>query len=296
MNARESNEAAGDRISERNRKNGSKSTGPKTRKGRLATTLSRLSHGIRSESPVIPSLEKAKDWEAHRESIFKSLNPDIGIEQALVERIALNYWRLGRLARFERQRIADEAGAEDPIKSLKRRSVENVRGLKAEFDLVNRFVESSDPTPIELDVAHNLISWAMLDEDELESVYSGKQPSFSPPDSGCTVGDVRRHLEVIAHNEGTTVSLLIERALSDIEMHIRQGEEGLRESRKQADESLILAESDLNRVIIYERHLNGMIHRDLHELLRLQAARTGQSVAVPLAVDIGLSRNAENLG
>jgi hypothetical protein len=40
-----------------------------------------------------------------------------------------------------------------------------------------------------------------------------------------------------------------------------------------------------------------MIHRDLHELLRLRAARAGQSVAVPLAVDIGLSSgNAENLG
>jgi hypothetical protein len=60
-------------------------------------------------------------------------------------------------------------------------------------------------------------------------------------------------------------------------MHIRQDEKVLRESRKQADESLILPESDLNRVIIYERHLNGMIHRDLHELLRLQAARTRQS-------------------
>ncbi len=80
-------------------------------------------------------------------------------------------------------------------------------------------------------------------------------------------------------------------------MHIRREEEYLRECHKQADESLILPESDLNRVIIYERHLNGMIHRDLHELLRLQAARAGQSVPVPLAVDIGVaSETTENLG
>jgi hypothetical protein len=279
-----------DPISERNRRNGSKSTGPKTRKGRRATTLSRLGHGIRSESPVIPSLEKAKDWEAHRQAILKSLNPDIGIEQALVERIALNFWRLGRLARFERRRIAEEAGDEDPMESLERRSVENVRGLKADFDLVNRFVESPDPTPIELEEAQSLISWA-LDEDELESVESSEQLASSPPESRCTIGDVRRYLETIAHGKGTTVNVLIEQALSDIEMHIRREEEYLRECHKQADESLILPESDL------KRHLNGMIHRDLHELLRLQAARAGQSVPVPLAVDIGLSsENAENLG
>jgi hypothetical protein len=122
-----------DPISERNRRNGSKSTGPKTREGRLATTLSRLSHGIRSESPVIPALEKAKDWEAHRQAILKSLNPDIGIEQALVERIALNFWRLGRLARFERLRITKDAGAEDRGDSAERHCLENVRGFKADL-------------------------------------------------------------------------------------------------------------------------------------------------------------------
>jgi len=58
-----------------------------------------------------------------------------------------------------------------------------------------------------------------------------------------------------------------------------------------------MPELDLNRVIIYERHLNGMIHRDLHELLRLRAARAGQPAAVPLAVDIGVaSETTENLG
>src|SRR6266481_8792832 len=138
-----------DPISERNRRNGSKSTGPTTRKGRRATTLSRLSHGIRSESPVIPSLEKAKDWEAHRQAILKSLNPDIGIEQALVERIALNFWRLGRLVRFERQRITEEAGAEDRGDPAERHCLENVRGFKADLDLLKRFVESPDSASIE---------------------------------------------------------------------------------------------------------------------------------------------------
>lgn len=45
----------------------------------------------------------------------------------------------------------------------------------------------------------------------------------------------------------------------------------------------------LEKVMRYERHLEQAIHKNLHELQRLQALRQGQPVAAPIAVDVAVS-------
>lgn len=71
-----------------------------------AVTFNAVKHGIFSVSPVIPWFEDEEDWYAFRDSIFESLQPRGGLEEALADRAATLLWRLMRITRFERESVA----------------------------------------------------------------------------------------------------------------------------------------------------------------------------------------------
>ncbi len=77
--------------------------GPKSGQGKLVTRLNALRHGVLSESPVVPLVEREEDWLANRERIWSSLDPHGGLEENLAERVAVLFWRLRRIVRFERE-------------------------------------------------------------------------------------------------------------------------------------------------------------------------------------------------
>src|SRR5918992_6121103 len=80
--------------------------GPKTKAGKEVAGGTPPRHGIRSPAPVVPGLEKAEDWEAHRDGVLESLSPEGHLELVLAERVALLSWRLHRVTRFEQETIA----------------------------------------------------------------------------------------------------------------------------------------------------------------------------------------------
>jgi hypothetical protein len=86
---------------QRRRENGKRSRGPKTAEGREATDLSKVTHGVRFERPIIPGQERQQEWGAHHDAFISSLAPEGSVEHMLTYRIALNYWRLGRLTKAE---------------------------------------------------------------------------------------------------------------------------------------------------------------------------------------------------
>src|SRR5919112_2116712 len=80
--------------------------GPKTQAGKEVARWNATRHGIRSPAPVIPGLEKAEDWEEHRDGVLESLSPEGHLELVLAERAALLSWRLHRVTRYETESIA----------------------------------------------------------------------------------------------------------------------------------------------------------------------------------------------
>jgi hypothetical protein len=86
---------------EANRRNALRSTGPITPMGKARSSKNALRHGVYSFLPVVPGLEWNDDWETHRDGIFKSLAPEGTLEEALAERVALCFWRLNRVHRYE---------------------------------------------------------------------------------------------------------------------------------------------------------------------------------------------------
>ena len=80
--------------------------GPATQEGREVVRWNATRHGIRSPAPVIPGVEKAEDWEEHRDGVLESLHPEGHLEFVLAERTALLSWRLHRVIRYETESIA----------------------------------------------------------------------------------------------------------------------------------------------------------------------------------------------
>jgi len=80
--------------------------GPKTAKGKAASSRNAVKHGLRSDAPVIPELESFDDWERHREGIVASFEPEGGFETYLAVRIAKLAWRLNRVPRYETEMVA----------------------------------------------------------------------------------------------------------------------------------------------------------------------------------------------
>src|SRR5215212_11242698 len=80
--------------------------GPTSQEGKEVVRWNATLHGIRSPAPVIPGMERAEDWEDHRDGVLDSLSPEGHLELVLAERVALLSWRLHRVTRYETESIA----------------------------------------------------------------------------------------------------------------------------------------------------------------------------------------------
>ena len=89
-----------DKKAEANRRNASKSTGPKTPEGKNLVRLNAVRHGLRAEEILIAG-EDQDSLEELGERLRAELQPVGELENLLVDRIVAAYWRLRRVSRVE---------------------------------------------------------------------------------------------------------------------------------------------------------------------------------------------------
>ena len=92
------------RKAEANRRNASKSTGPRTPQGKSWSRRNALKHGILASQAVIATIEgraERKLFEATVEGLAQDFQPVGTYEQLLVQEIAACFWRKRRLLTFE---------------------------------------------------------------------------------------------------------------------------------------------------------------------------------------------------
>ncbi len=75
-------------------------TGPRSDAGKERSSVNAATHGLCSDRPVLPC-EDADVWDAFHDGIVQELDPVGILERELADRIALQLWRLRRVARFE---------------------------------------------------------------------------------------------------------------------------------------------------------------------------------------------------
>ena len=83
-----------------NRQNALKSTGPRTGKGKARSSKNSMKHGLLSREIVIVG-ERPEDFEEFLCGLEERLQPQGGLEEELVSRMATNLWRLRRVSRIE---------------------------------------------------------------------------------------------------------------------------------------------------------------------------------------------------
>lgn len=83
-----------------NRRNASKSTGPRTEAGKAIVAQNRTVHGLRAWADVLP-WEDAGEFCRLQKGLEQDLRPEGELERALVARAGSCLWRLWRAQRFE---------------------------------------------------------------------------------------------------------------------------------------------------------------------------------------------------
>jgi hypothetical protein len=83
-------------FTERNRKNSEKSCGPRTDAGKARSSQNALKNGLYSISARLPS-EDQELYLAHAAAFVADLHPEGAAQQALVEIVSDNTWRLRRV-------------------------------------------------------------------------------------------------------------------------------------------------------------------------------------------------------
>ncbi|QIQ87815.1 hypothetical protein [Erythrobacter sp.] len=103
-----------DRQKEANRRNAQRSTGPKTPEGRLVSSRNATRHGVLSQKAVaFPEDEEL--FSSLLDDLMEEHVPVTRTEKALVERLAVLFWRERRLAQSESHILKAEAGLSGDI-------------------------------------------------------------------------------------------------------------------------------------------------------------------------------------
>jgi hypothetical protein len=292
--------------------------GPVTQEGKEVVRWNATRHGIRSPAPVVPGVEKAEDWEEHRDGVLECLQPDGHLEEVLAERVALLSWRLNRVTRYETEIIAlSQEKMEDDLADKRRfgsyllgpNHPADVRGavldaLRAER-LIKRFPKLSNDKRLSGPDAAGILDlvWGQTYEEvEAEDVrlpeeipdWAGLEGDMVEWD-GWTVSLVRECIFAIAsvagEDQGRLVEVATERARLEVISAKAAAERVEQDLMRMSRERLLPDEKTLEKVARYEAHLSRGLYKAMHELEALQARRNGG--AAPLArLDVdGLADN-----
>ncbi len=337
---------------EANRKNALASTGPQTPEGKGKVSRNAVRHGIYSDVPILPGLERAEDWQAHRAGVLQSLAPAGTLEQSLAERVALCLWRLKRVAVYETavaavglEGIADQLRPRPPNTSTVREfqlNEEREDGLPLPEALGKALKEQQEKRKALEEAEQRLHFLEQLPERASDSLVSGDDawacfedligalpedddpPDMEDPDflealgvpedeldapydwAGWTAGMVRLGWAALAKAGNRTLDKLLTRAMEEGQRNRAQRQEGVKaidakvkdlRRRLKAKETRLTRErilpdgGTLQKVTRYEAHLSRQMYQALHELQRLQAARNGNALPPPAALDVTLDTN-----
>lgn len=274
-----------------NRRNATKSTGPRTPAGKAASSSNALKHGILSRGLVLDGTgETNEDFAAFLDALRQDLAPQDVLEERLVEQISVCYWRLGRVVRAEsgtgRSRLESDRYRNALSKYHRVESL--IRSIKEPGAATGHLRASLQKSSLGL-------SW-LISILKRTPTWEGDAPP--PPDEALRrihivfgtedseLGDALRRLrdapetaDSASEHLARLVPLLDERAeqlTKDREPLLRQEEE---EYEREANAALLLEPARVELVLRYEKSVTNTLHRALDELGRRQHQRRGRTKA-----------------
>jgi len=298
---------------EASRKNALQSTGPKTLEGKSVVKWNALKHGLLSKEVIIPAgdgRESKAEFGRFLAQLYIDLQPNGILEEVLVEKIAVCYWRLRRVLRCEIGEIRkdldsvrlkeifkrlDEVrfekqflGLDDSRHKLEKNSLgldyligvlEDVRGLveevgyvpeEAQKKLLKNFGTEENQLPFWCFVFTN-----MATEGPQEAKENPEKYGDTPTPEQC---------------KGMILKLIDDE---------KEKMEGLKKMVKEKEEleteakifSLALpSKESMDKILRYETTLERQLYRAVNQLERLQRQRKGETIPPPISVDVSTEK------
>jgi hypothetical protein len=263
-----------------NSQNAQLSTGPVTAEGKAVVSRNSIKHGIFAKDLVIDAGDGRED-ELEYHDLLAELNKDLApvgrMEMLLVEKIAVNYWRLRRLVRYETGEIR---GRLDDFRENSLRSYYSGSPYSGQRPDLKYYSYDDDISDVEYQeqlyrVARMTSSGFNLSEDKaaLEYVlyYRMNRAAAELP-----VADYKAAKKYVASLSPQLKGKLRREMLEEAEQVLAEMSEvrawTVKFDRIQKSKSLP-GGSDLNNVIKYENSLERSIFRNLAALKTLQANR-----------------------
>lgn len=275
--------------------------GPITTGGKAAISRKARKHGLLLTTPVVAGVETPEAWQAHLSSTLESLQPEGHLEMVLAERVALNLWRLARVARVEAaqmtrstQELVNQMRGRWPS-SLPVPPIINHPGgperciehLRSELHTLQGFFDLPEDEPVMVDCC---ISLEGIVYECGARAANAPLPDYRPePDwargLALPITVLRTEFGRIAQGFRVELRLLIEQATAMKQADFTTAQidyDLLQESlARQHLRDLLPRASDVACLVRYESHLNRQLLTAMHELEALQTRRQGRSA--PLA-------------
>jgi hypothetical protein len=290
---------------ESNRCNALKSTGPRTIEGKRRSSLNSIKHGVLSKAPVLAHVESEEEWLAHRGAVFDALQPSNHVEDFLVERIAMQAWRLVRLARYESERLSlNQERVDEDVNEQWLRTHDDLGWPEqarecADFARdgdarISEFIDALEREDLD-SLSGQTASWTL----ELAAEVSGVkgwdglcepawQDCAEPAEFRWTGPLAWEYVQVVANAAGEDARKLLSKAKREATWKwlraVRKSAAIEKRVARMRVNRLLLGAAGLQTVARYEAHLERSLYRALHEFQRLQGRRSGRKAAAPIDV------------
>lgn len=294
---------------EASRQNALKSTGPKTPAGRAAVRWNALKHGLLSREVVIPAGDGKESKTEYRNLLIRfaeELQPQGILEEMLVEKIAVCYWRLRRVIQCEtgeiRKRLdsavwdsameaadevshnlkfsmLDHSGQELQKSSVGILYLINVlQDVRAEIEEISCLSDHTRERLIksfgteETGLAHTLL---IINEMATRGPQMAQE---NPADFGETPDPAKCKTAMLEFIDTETARL------QEIEKGLDRKEE--MELESQMLSYRLPAKEFVDRILRYETAIDRQLYRAMDQLERLQRQRQGEIIPPPISIDL----------
>lgn len=159
------------------RRNGARSTGPRTPEGRVRSSVNRTTHGLNSVRLLLAT-EHVEEYRQHLDEWVRSLGPETAAEHQIVQLVVDLMWRLKRVERIEQRRalaILEDLVEQTPESAARARAQDLLLGL----DTVARMVASS-PLPVPTSKTAGFVAGVRGVENLVEQLRAALDPTMWP--------------------------------------------------------------------------------------------------------------------
>lgn len=297
-----------------NKKNAQKG-GVKTTEGKAIVKYNALKHGLLAKEAVVTvgeGAENPEEFNALLEDLKAQLAPESTLEEMLVEKIAVAYWRLRRAYRYEVGLIRQELDAATDDYYSGETSTSGYREQKTDGEIEQQIEKKKE----------SLESWKKdkknftkmhKDGKPLEEIYDWEgnwemlydKVSENVPDEELDDDEKwTKQLREFLNNKANWSDDRIWQTLIEIcDEKVREFTEEIVSLKKQKEKNRlnlqvirklgsIPSKNELDRLLRYEGAIERQLYKAMNQLERLQRMRAGDNVPAPVEVDVNSDKNS----